>query len=252
MKKLLSILCLVLLVSCSNEVPDDQLVERQGITYEVNSTTPFTGSSVNYYDNGQLKQKENYKDGKQDGLLEKYYSSSGLLWSRQNFKNGKLDGLWEDYYLKGQLLKRGKYNDDTKEGLWEKFYDNGQVEFERTYIEGKIIESKYYQESGERIKEITIADSKWMLKMNGFAKGEYSMTFEPDGNLKYSRVHYILGTRKVDSGTGTWEIEGPDFTISPFSGYTILEGTFVNDPDYVEGTYENKKGNGGTWYGKRQ
>jgi hypothetical protein len=251
MKKLLSILCLVLLVSCSNEVPDDQLVERQGITYEVNSTTPFTGSSVNYYDNGQLKQKENYKDGKQDGLLEKYYSN-GQLWSRQNFKNGKQDGLLEDYYRKGQLFKRGKYNDDTKEGLWEKFYDNGQVEFERTYIEGKIIESKYYQESGERIKEITIADSKWMLKMNGFAKGEYSMTFEPDGNLKYSRVHYILGTRKVDSGTGTWEIEGPDFTISPFSGYTILEGTFVNDPDYVEGTYENKKGNGGTWYGKRQ
>ena len=45
----------VFLVSCSNEVPFDKLVERQGITYEINSTTPFTGSSVSYYENGQLE-----------------------------------------------------------------------------------------------------------------------------------------------------------------------------------------------------
>ncbi len=49
MKQLLTILCLVLLVSCSNEVPDDQLVERQGVTYQVNSEKPFTGISVEYY-----------------------------------------------------------------------------------------------------------------------------------------------------------------------------------------------------------
>ncbi len=49
MKKLLTTLCLVLLVSCSNEVPDDQLVERQGVTYQVNSEKPFTGISVEYY-----------------------------------------------------------------------------------------------------------------------------------------------------------------------------------------------------------
>ena len=49
MKKLLTTLCLVLLVSCSNEVPDDQLVERQGATYQVNSEKPFTGISVEYY-----------------------------------------------------------------------------------------------------------------------------------------------------------------------------------------------------------
>ena len=63
MKKLLTILCLVLLVSCSNEVPDDQLVERQGITYEINSQTPFTGSSVTYHENGQLKKRVDYKKG---------------------------------------------------------------------------------------------------------------------------------------------------------------------------------------------
>ena len=76
MKKLLTILCLVLLVSCSNEpppeVPSDKLVERQGIRYEINSQTPFTGSSVTYHENGQLKKVENYKNGKKDGLQRRY------------------------------------------------------------------------------------------------------------------------------------------------------------------------------------
>ena len=55
MKILLSIFCLLILVSCSNEVPVDQLVERNGVFYEVNSQTPFTGSVVKYHDNGQLR-----------------------------------------------------------------------------------------------------------------------------------------------------------------------------------------------------
>ena len=65
MNKVLLILSVVLLASCSpKEVTSGQLVERQGIKYEVNSTTPFTGVSVGYHDNGQLKEKANYKDGK--------------------------------------------------------------------------------------------------------------------------------------------------------------------------------------------
>jgi Uncharacterized protein conserved in bacteria len=85
MKKFLTLLCLVLLVSCSNEVPSDKLVERQGITYEVNSDKPFTGSSVSYYQNGQLEFRKNYKDGKVDGLEEWFYEN-GQLSSQVNLK----------------------------------------------------------------------------------------------------------------------------------------------------------------------
>ena len=114
MKKLLTILCLVLLVSCSNEVPDDQLVERQGITYEVNSTTPFTGSSVGYHDNGQISSKGNYKDGKLDGLVEEFYLPSGLLWNRKNYKDGKLDGLVEYFSPYGILNGIEEYKDGKR------------------------------------------------------------------------------------------------------------------------------------------
>ena len=110
MKKLLTILCLVLLVSCSNEVPSDKLVERGDITYEVNSTTPFTGSFVGYHDNDQLSVKGNYKDGKEDGPYESYHENSEL-WMRGNFKDGKYDGLWEWFDEEGNLTETKEYKD---------------------------------------------------------------------------------------------------------------------------------------------
>ena len=74
MKQLLTTLCLLILVSCSQqsqdpppedsppEVNSERLVVRQGIVYEVNSTTPFTGSEVSYHENGQLFLKGNHKN----------------------------------------------------------------------------------------------------------------------------------------------------------------------------------------------
>ena len=60
------------------------------------SRKPFTGCSVDYYDNGQLRSKENWKDGKPDGLWEEYHDN-GKLSSKGNFKKGELNGLWEYY-----------------------------------------------------------------------------------------------------------------------------------------------------------
>jgi len=161
MKKLLTILCLVLLVSCSNEVPSDKLVERQGIKYEINSTTPFTGSSVSYYENGQLMSKHNYKDGERDGLSEWFHDNgqlldrenyknrereglserfydNGQLDDKKNYKNGKKEGLTENYHKNGQLSFKGKYKNDEKDGLFEGYYDNGQLHYKDNYINGKL------------------------------------------------------------------------------------------------------------------
>ena len=112
MKKLLTILCLVLLVSCSPppEVPSNQLVERQGVTYEVDSTTPFTGISVRYYEGNYLEYRKNYKDGKEDGPYESYHENSEL-WMRGNFKDGKYDGLWEYFDDERNLTKTENYKD---------------------------------------------------------------------------------------------------------------------------------------------
>ena len=64
MKKLLTILCLVLLVSCSNEVPSHRLIEMGSVIFEIGSNDPFTGVSIGY-ENGILTERTNYKNGKE-------------------------------------------------------------------------------------------------------------------------------------------------------------------------------------------
>ena len=144
MKKLLTIFCLALLVSCSNEVPSDKLVERNGITYETNSTTPFTGSSVSYHENGQLEMRGNYKDGKDDGLWESYYEN-GQLEMRGNYKDGEPDGLREFHYDNGQLESRGNVKDGRfgfgqEDGLWEYFDEEGNLTETQEWKDGELIE----------------------------------------------------------------------------------------------------------------
>ena len=145
MKQLLTILCLVLLVSCSNEVPSDKLVERGDITYGVNSEKPFTGTSVEYYldtiikdefEDRVLWKRTTYKDGVLDGLNESFHPN-GQLKENRNYKNGKMNGSQEDFYENGQLKNIYSFKNGTQEGLREQFWDNGQVMIRTNYLNDK-------------------------------------------------------------------------------------------------------------------
>ena len=118
MKKLLPILFVLIITSCSKEVPSDQLVERDGLYYEVNSQKPFSGSSVNYFDNGTLENKLNFKDGKLDGLIESYFEN-GQLNLKGNYINGLEDKLFLSYFDNGQLESKRNWKDGKKEGVFE-------------------------------------------------------------------------------------------------------------------------------------
>jgi hypothetical protein len=102
MKKLPILLCVFSLSACApSEVPYDNLLERNGIKYEINSQTPFAGVATVYYESGQLEFKETYKGGKRNGLYESYYEN-GQLDHKTTYKDGKLNGLWEGYTENGQ------------------------------------------------------------------------------------------------------------------------------------------------------
>ena len=47
---------------------------------------------------------------KKNGVVETHYDN-GQLKSRTNYKNGKLEGVWEDWYKNGQLKSRGLFKD---------------------------------------------------------------------------------------------------------------------------------------------
>jgi antitoxin component YwqK of YwqJK toxin-antitoxin module len=128
MKKLLTIFCLVLLssYSYSEEVYESQLVEREGVHYKKFSTTPFTGTSVSFYENGQLKEKGNFKDGQQDSLFTKY-TSDGRKELEGRYENGLKEGQW------WEGLSQGSYKKGKRDGFW---------------IVGNIVFGMYISDSG--------------------------------------------------------------------------------------------------------
>ena len=92
--------------------------------YLANSTTPFTGTSLSFYENGQRKEEMNYADGKAHGLAIGWYES-GQKKSEVKFANGQ-----------GPVMT--------------KWYENGQKEFERNK-QGKMTS---WDESGRKTFEM--------------------------------------------------------------------------------------------------
>jgi len=150
MKKLLTTLCLVLLVSCSNEVPEENLVERQGVAYKINSTKPFTGIKVSESTSREgviSTRKEKYKKGLKEGLYEEVYYKNGQLEYKLNFnKNGYEEGLQEHYYENGQLSYRVNYKNGYEEGLSEYFDEEGNLTKTEEYKDGELILSSELNE----------------------------------------------------------------------------------------------------------
>ena len=88
-KNLLPILFVLIISSCSKEIPIDQVVEIDGIHYEIHSPEkPFTGVVFQRNENGQLKYKSTIKNGKLEGPFEVYYEN-GQLESKRIWKDGE-------------------------------------------------------------------------------------------------------------------------------------------------------------------
>ena len=103
--KIIVILCLVLLVSCSQEpeVVTGPFVFKNDITYDQNTNEPITGIVEEFYENGQLHVRRHYKEGKRDGVHEEFHVN-GQLSVSGNFKHGKKDGIFE-YVGENGLLR---------------------------------------------------------------------------------------------------------------------------------------------------
>ena len=85
-----------------------KLVERDGLVYEGDSETPFTGVVVGYFRNGQKSSEVTYKDGKKEGLSTHWYKN-GQKNVEATYKDGdyEYETLWS---RDGVLLGKGYKN----------------------------------------------------------------------------------------------------------------------------------------------
>jgi len=183
-KVLLLIMTVISFVSCSEkEIDFDNLVERNGKAYEVNSEKPYSGKISKKNNKGQFIITGHYNNGLKDKEWVEYYKN-GQKSKVSNFSKNKLNGIQEFYTNKGQLVSKLKYNDGLKNGEFESFYDNGN----------KKSKGKYSNNNYNGLIEEWYDDSKNKLKGN-FINGEYDGLIEiwySNGKPK-SVINYVKG-----------------------------------------------------------
>jgi antitoxin component YwqK of YwqJK toxin-antitoxin module len=180
-------------------IDEDKLQERgkvgEELCYIPNAQTPYSGWAKSIYENGQVKQlrqlkdgkleglqtfwyehgqkkeEANFKDGIEDGLSTEWYDN-GQKKEEANFKDGKLDGLVTWWYQNGQKSQEQNWKDDKKNGLEIEWDQNGQKEEEENWKDGKKdgLSTEWY-DNGQKASEVIFKDDKavsaTMWKPNG-------------------------------------------------------------------------------------
>ena len=96
------------------------------------------GPRDTFHANGELFEKETYKEGKLEGLFQGYYDNRKLWWEG-DAKNGLRDGKISVFYASGKLKYIGQYELNLKEGLWKHYFEDGEIEKQECYHSNTLI-----------------------------------------------------------------------------------------------------------------
>ena len=143
------------------------------------------GISTEWYENGQKKSEENFKEGARDGKSSMWYED-GQIEEEGNFINGKNHGLFTRWRNSGQKREEATFKDGELDGLMTEWYENGQKKSENTFKDGKQdgLTTVWY-ENGQKKGEGTFKDGKQEGKWTGWYENgqkEGEVTFK-DGEL---------------------------------------------------------------------
>jgi antitoxin component YwqK of YwqJK toxin-antitoxin module len=200
---------------------------------------------ADYYDNGKLKIKAQYKNNVPDGIWREY-SEDGKLEKGLLYKKGVVvgkgltdeagmrQGPWIEYFDDGILKAEGKYKNGKRTGYWKYYYHSGPLEEEGAYDNLGRADGdwKWYYESKSLLKEESFTAGKEDGLMTQYseegaiiAKGEFVEGYE-QGKWFYSYGdHREEGTYQNGQRDGNWIYFYGD-------GTREFEGKFVEDlPD---------------------
>lgn len=147
----------------------------------------WDGSVTDYFANGDIQMKGEYKNGKRDGIFifytdHKSYASAGRYRDNISFgkweqfhDNGKLKSevfyrnryflknLWDSsgqklvsdgngvetyQYPNGVVALSGQYINGYKEGYWVARYENGKTHYEENYFNGNLLKGRSFDAAG--------------------------------------------------------------------------------------------------------
>ncbi|MFD1615084.1 toxin-antitoxin system YwqK family antitoxin [Gelatiniphilus marinus] len=96
-----------------------------------NNAGQLDGERFVYYENGQIAEKQVYKNGKLHGKSV-WYSEKHVVLKEFIYENGELHGASKYYNPKGELIAEGQYKNGKKNGIW-RYYENGKLINEKDF-----------------------------------------------------------------------------------------------------------------------
>lgn len=155
------------------KMPGDEL--GRSATYEYNPKTGEIGNPTDIHkgnkqnglyelwsDEGIQIVRANYKDGRLDGLCERWHRSTGKRWITETLKNGRNVGDYTEWWPDGSVKNVAHYDEDGfKIGDWARYHENGkkakEEHFEDGLHEGEEI---YWNSKGDMIARTFYKDGK--------------------------------------------------------------------------------------------
>ena len=97
----------LLIVGCDGDPIDaDKLVERDGMTYEINSEVGFTGRAIGTHKNGQRAVEATFKDGKPVGKWVEWHKNGQEKLQVNYNQNGMIEGKRIEWDENGTRMGR--------------------------------------------------------------------------------------------------------------------------------------------------
>jgi len=133
------------------------------------------GEHIDYYEDGQIESKSNYKDGELHGkstdynddgqIVTEYIYEYGEIVKLTSYEDGQLDSVnnYKDgdsvkltsWHENGQIKSEVNYKDKKYHGKWTEWHENGHLDCEFNYKDGEKHGKQIWYSGGE-IDEVEI------------------------------------------------------------------------------------------------
>jgi antitoxin component YwqK of YwqJK toxin-antitoxin module len=132
----------------------DEIIERYSsgekklvVTYGGKGNREFVLRKRSYYQNGQIKEEENYKNSELDGDYREYYKN-GQISVKCSYNEGKRDGEFFEFYHDGVVWEHGYFTLGEYDGEYSTYFVDGKRKSYELYKEGDRLEAVWYDNQG--------------------------------------------------------------------------------------------------------
>ncbi len=96
------------------------------------------GYAIMFHENGKISEEGNWKNNRWVGNYKLYYENGQVQHEFVFSPNGKREGAQKYYYDNGQLAIEGNFANGKESGVIKEYYENGDVKAEKNYADGNV------------------------------------------------------------------------------------------------------------------